>query len=58
MVDAAMQVKKCTESHLERGGVAIMVSLDIKGTFDSAWSPAILQRLREVKCPRNLYYLI
>jgi hypothetical protein len=37
--------------------VAIMVSLDLEGTFDSAWLPAILQRLCEAKCPRHLYYL-
>jgi len=35
-----------------------MVSLDVQGAFDSAWWPAILQRLREAKCPRNLYYLV
>ena len=57
-VDAAMQVKQYLENHLERGGVAIMVSLDVQGAFDSAWWPAILQRLREAKCPRNLYYLV
>ena len=53
-----MQVKQYLEIHLERGGVAIMVSLDVQGAFDSAWWPAILQRLREAKCPRNLYYLV
>jgi len=53
-----MQVKQYLENHLERGGVAIMVSLDVQGTFDSAWWPAILQRLREAKCPRKLYYLV
>jgi len=35
-----------------------MISLDVQGAFDSAWWPAILQRLREAKCPRNLYYLV
>jgi hypothetical protein len=53
-----MQVKQYLENHLERGGVAIMVSLDLQWLFDSAWWPAILQRLREAKCPRKLYYLV
>ena len=35
-----------------------MVSLNVQGAFDSAWWPAILKRLREAKCPRNLYYLV
>jgi len=34
-----------------------MVSRDVQGAFDSVWWPAILQRLQEAKCPRNLYYL-
>jgi len=53
-----MQVKQYLENHLERGGVAIMVSLDVQRAFDSARWPAILQRLRVAKCPRNLYYLV
>jgi hypothetical protein len=28
------------------------------GAFGSAWWPAILQRLGDIKCPRNLYYLV
>jgi hypothetical protein len=38
--------------------VAIMVSMDVQGAFDSACWPAILQRLREAKCSRNVYYLV
>ena len=53
-----MQVKQYLENHSQRGGVALMDSLDVQGAFDSAWWPAILQRLREAKCPRNLYYLV
>jgi hypothetical protein len=56
-VDAAMEVKQYIEPHLERGGVVILVSLDVYGAFDWAWWPAILQGLREAKCPRNIYYL-
>jgi hypothetical protein len=56
-VDAAMEVKQNIVPHLERG-VAIMVSSNVQGAFDSPCWPAILQRLREAKCPRNLYYLV
>jgi len=48
-VDAAMEVRQYNELHLNRGGVAIIISLD---------KPAILQRLREIKCPKKLYYLV
>jgi len=34
-----------------------MASLDVKGSFDSAWWPAILKGLRDANCPRNLYHL-
>ena len=58
IVDAAMEVRQYIEPHLNKGGVAIIISLDVQGAFGSAWWPAILQRLRDIKCPRNLYYLV
>jgi len=45
MVDAAMEVRQFTVNHLERGGVAIIVSLDVEEAFGSAWWPTILQGL-------------
>jgi len=56
--DAAMEVRQYIEPHLNRGGVAIIISLDVQGAFGSAWWPAILQRLRDIKWPRSLYYLV
>jgi len=53
-----MDVRHHIEPHLNRGGVAIIISLDIQEAFGSPWWPAILQRLIDIKCPRNLYYLI
>jgi len=35
-----------------------MDSLDVQEAFDAAWWPAILQRLREAKCPRKLYSMV
>ena len=57
-VDAAMEVRQYIEPHLNRGGIAIIISVDVQGAFGSAWWPAILQRLRDIQCPRNLYYLV
>jgi hypothetical protein len=34
-----------------------MASLDVKGPFDAAWWPAILNGLRNAKCPQNLYQI-
>jgi len=52
-----MAVKQYIKPELEKGKVVIMASLDVKGAFDMAWWPAILKRLRDAKCPRNLYQL-
>jgi hypothetical protein len=55
--DAAMEARNFIEPQLEKGRVVIMVSLDVRGAFDSAWCPAILKGLRDAQCPRNLYNL-
>ena len=52
-----MAVKQFIEYELEKGRVAVMASLDVKGAFDAAWWPAILRGLRETKYPQNLYLL-
>ena len=49
--DAAMAVKQFIEPELEKGKVVIMASLDVKGSFDAAWWPAILKGLKDAKCP-------
>ena len=55
--DAAMEARKFKEPQLEKGRVVIMVTLDVRGAFDSAWWPAIIKGLRDAKCHRNLYNL-
>jgi hypothetical protein len=40
-----MEVRQYTEPHLNRGGVAITISLGVQGAFLSACMPDILQRL-------------
>jgi len=49
--------KKLIETVLERRGVVIMTSLDVKGAFDAASWTSILHGLKEFNCPRNLYNL-
>jgi ribonuclease HI len=41
----------------ERHGYALLIALDIVGAFDNAWWPMILNCLREMACPGNLYRL-
>jgi citrate lyase alpha subunit len=55
--DAVMGVKKFIEESLRLKHCTVMVSLDVKGASDAAWWPSILQKLRELKCPKNLYDL-
>ena len=52
-----MAVKGFAETHLLQGNVVVMTSLDVQGAFDAAWWPAILNNLRNLECPRNLYNL-
>jgi hypothetical protein len=54
-IDAAMEVKDIVMEGLAVGEVIMLVSLDVKGAFDAAWWPSILNGLRACGCPRNLY---
>jgi hypothetical protein len=52
-----MAVKVFAHTHLLQKNVVIMTSLDVEGAFDTAWWPSILNNLRNLQCPRNLYNL-
>lgn len=54
-IDAAMSINDFVEASLEAGQIVVLVSLDVRGAFDAAWWPAILNTLQELHCPRNLY---
>jgi hypothetical protein len=54
-IDAAMAVKGFLEESLAAGEVTVLVSLDVQGTFDAAWSSSILNVLKAFDCPQNLY---
>jgi hypothetical protein len=55
--DAAMAVKGFVEEGLAIGEIIVLISLDVKGAFDAAWWPSILNGLKAFKCPKNLYNL-
>jgi hypothetical protein len=55
--DAAMAVKGFVEEGLAAGKIVVLISLDVKGAFDVAWWPIILNRLKAYNCPKNLYNL-
>jgi hypothetical protein len=56
-IDAAMAVKEFVVEGLAAGEDIVLVSLDVKGAFDAAWWPSILNSLRACGCPKNLYNL-
>jgi ribonuclease HI len=55
--DAAMAVKGFVEEGLAAGDIIVLISLDVKGAFDAAWWPSILNGLQASNCPKNLYNL-
>ena len=57
IIDTAMEAKNFIEPVLERRDVVIMTSLDVNRAFDAASWQCILQGLKELNCPRNLYNL-
>ena len=56
-VDAALAAKEFVINNLKKKKYVIFVSLDVRGAFDSAWWPSILNNLRELQCPKNLFHL-
>jgi hypothetical protein len=55
--DVAMAVKEFVEEGLVAGELIVLVSLDVKGAFDAAWWPGVLNGLKACGCPKNLYNL-
>jgi hypothetical protein len=57
-IDAIMALKEYAEEGFSSGEVTVLVSLDVEGTFNSAWWPSILKGLKDSGCPRNLQNLM
>ena len=56
-VEALMKVKNIIEGNLRENNETVLISLDVKGAFNSAWWPSIMQSLKNLSCPKNLYNL-
>jgi hypothetical protein len=56
-IDAAMAINEFIKKGLAAGEIIVLISLDVKGAFDAAWWPYILNGLRGCGCPNNLYNL-
>jgi len=56
-VNAAMALSKSIQEHLAQKRRIVFVALDVKGAFDAAWWPGMLNALRLSNRPRNLYKL-
>jgi len=52
-----MEIKNYVMAGLARGEVIALTSLDVKGPFDAAFWPSIMNELRACGCPKNLYNL-
>ena len=52
-----MEVKKFHKEGLAAGEVIALINLDVKGAFDAAFWPSILNRLRVCGCIKSLYNL-
>jgi hypothetical protein len=55
--DAALEARKRIQPVIEKRGLVIMTSLEVQGAFDAAYWRSILQALKDLGCPRNLYNL-
>lgn len=52
--DSLYDLMKHIKEKIQQKQIVVMVSLDIEGAFDSAWWPAILNRLADTGCPINI----
>jgi hypothetical protein len=56
-IDAIHSTVDFIRSALERKGFALLIAIDISGAFDNASWSIILECLRAMELPRNLFYL-
>jgi hypothetical protein len=52
-----MAVTDFIEEGFKTGEITAVVSLDVEGAFNSAWTPSVLNKFKECGCPCNLYIL-
>jgi len=56
-IEAAIVAMEYLEETLREGKIAIIVTLEVKEAFDSAWWPNIIVTQQKFKCPKNVYNL-
>ncbi len=56
-IDAIFSAIDFIRQTFEMRGYAMLIALDITGAFNNCWWPMILDTLREMECPRNLFLL-
>jgi hypothetical protein len=56
--DAIQTVIASVRRGRKLGNKCCLLTLDIAGTLDNAWHPAVLARFWEQKCPPNIYTII
>lgn len=56
--DAINLVVENAKKHVKDKAFLLVISLDIKGAFNTAWWPEIMYQLRKKMCKRNLFNLI
>jgi len=56
-VVAVLALKDYVQNSIDEGLYVGVISLDVRGSFDSAWWLGILASLRQLRCPGNLYRL-
>jgi len=49
-VDAVLALKDYVQSSIDEGLYVAVISLDVRGAFDSAWWTGILASLRQLRC--------
>lgn len=54
--DALCELKRKVQMSSKKYVAGVFV--DIKGAFDNAWPPLLLEVLREYRCPKNLYRMV
>jgi ribonuclease HI len=53
--DAMLAAVTCIKQATKDGHHVCVISLDIKGAFDNAWWPHLMQQLARLDCPLNIY---
>jgi ribonuclease HI len=56
--DLVNKICETAKNQLKNKGITLMVSLDIRGAFDNAWHPMIMENLRSKNCPKNVFEIV